>query len=86
MNRPIGSFPDLPIHPRYCAIKCYNVFDFRSKTVSEDENTTSKDMMLADKLVHVSNNILKLLSLFYHVITLRTIIVYTIPIKFVAFK
>lgn len=32
------------------------IFNYRSKTVSEDENTTSKDMTLADKLVNVSIN------------------------------
>jgi len=32
----------------------FNIFNFRSKTVSEDENTTSKDMTLADKLINVS--------------------------------
>lgn len=32
------------------------IFIFRSKTVSEDENTTTKDMTIADKLVNVSIN------------------------------
>lgn len=35
----------------YNCFKCLH--DFRSKTVSEDENTTTKDMMIADKLVNV---------------------------------
>jgi len=30
------------------------IFNFRSKTVSDDENTTTKDMAIADKLINVS--------------------------------